>query len=137
MTLVHILRRRNYISCAHLQGERYSIGDMHIQGGEDIELIRKLYFGVQCMIKLLTCFSSCLLNRNLLVTLYLSFNHLIYLEGLMRFVQVFQVIGISFQVHHSFQIQVWMSFVIVPKLTFKSRVCYRVFLSQNSQRWRL
>ena len=47
-----------------------------------------------CMIKLLTCFISCLLYRNLLVTLYLSFYHLIYLEDLMCFVQVFQVTGI-------------------------------------------
>ena len=46
------------------------------------------------MIKLLTCFTSCLLERNLLVTLYLSFYYLLYLEGLMCFVQVFQVIGI-------------------------------------------
>ena len=30
MTLVHILRGRNSISHAHLQGERYSIRDMHI-----------------------------------------------------------------------------------------------------------
>ena len=45
-----------------------------------------------CMIKLLTCFTSCLLDC--IVTLYLSFYHLIYLEGLMCFVQVFQVIGI-------------------------------------------
>ena len=47
-----------------------------------------------CMIKLLTCFTSCLLDRNLLVTLYLSFYYLLYLEGLMCFVQVFQVTGI-------------------------------------------
>ena len=47
-----------------------------------------------CMIKLLTCFTSCLLDRNLLVTLYLSFYYLLYLEGLMYFVQVFQVTGI-------------------------------------------
>ena len=47
-----------------------------------------------CMIKLLTCFTSCLLDRILLVTLYLSFYHLIYLEGLMCFGQVFQVTGI-------------------------------------------
>ena len=46
------------------------------------------------MIKLLTCFTSCLLDCNLLVTLYLSFYYLIYLESLMCFVQVFQVIGI-------------------------------------------
>ena len=47
-----------------------------------------------CMIKLLTCFTSCLLDRILLVTLYLSFYHLIYLEGLMCFVQVFHFTGI-------------------------------------------
>ena len=41
------------------------------------------------MIKLLICFTSCLLDRNLLVTLYLSFYYLLYHEGLMRFVQVF------------------------------------------------
>ena len=46
------------------------------------------------MIVLLTCFASCLLDRNLLVTLYLSFYYLLYLEGLMCFVQVFQVTGI-------------------------------------------
>ena len=49
---------------------------------------------VYYMIKLLTCFASCLLDRILLVTLYLFFYHLIYLEGLMCFVQVFQVTGI-------------------------------------------
>ena len=54
---------------------------------------------VWCMIKLLTCFISCLLDCNLLdcnllVTLYLSFYHLIYLKDLMHFVQVFQVTGI-------------------------------------------
>ena len=47
-----------------------------------------------CMIKLLICFTTCLLDRILLVTLYLFFYHLIYLDGLMCFVQVFQVIGI-------------------------------------------
>ena len=47
-----------------------------------------------CMIKLLICFTTCLLDRILLVTLYLSFYHLIYLKGLMHFVQVFQVTGI-------------------------------------------
>ena len=40
------------------------------------------------------CFTTCLLDRDLLVTLYLFFYHLIYLEGLMCFVQVFQAIGI-------------------------------------------
>ena len=33
MTLVHILRRRNCISHAHLQGERYSIREMHRRKG--------------------------------------------------------------------------------------------------------
>ena len=33
MTLVHTLRGRNSISHAHLQGERYSIGEMHIPRG--------------------------------------------------------------------------------------------------------
>ena len=47
-----------------------------------------------CLIKLLICFTSCLLDRFLLVTLYLSFYYLLYLEGLMCFVQVFQVRGI-------------------------------------------
>ena len=46
------------------------------------------------MIKLLTCFTSCLLDRNVIVTLYLSFYYLFYLEGLMCFVQVFQVTSI-------------------------------------------
>ena len=47
-----------------------------------------------CLIKLLICFIICLLDRNLLVTLYLSFYHLIYLGGLMCFLQVFQATGI-------------------------------------------
>ena len=33
MTLMHILRGRNSISRAHLQGERYFIGEMHISRG--------------------------------------------------------------------------------------------------------
>ena len=48
----------------------------------------------RCIIKLLTCFTSCLFDRNLIVTLYLSFYYLLYLEGLMCFVQVFQVTSI-------------------------------------------
>ena len=49
---------------------------------------------VMCLIKLLIRFTTCLLDRNLLVTLYLSFYNLIYLEGLMCFVLVFQATGI-------------------------------------------
>ena len=52
------------------------------------------YMTVCCMIKLLTCFTSCLLDHNLLVTLYLSFHYLLYLVGLIYFMQVFQVTGI-------------------------------------------
>ena len=44
-----------------------------------------------CMIKLLICFTLCLLDHNLLVILCLSFYYLLYLKGLMCFVQVFQV----------------------------------------------
>ena len=47
-----------------------------------------------CMIKLLICFTLCLLDRNLLVTLFLSFYYLLYLEDLMCFMQVFQVTSI-------------------------------------------
>ena len=47
-----------------------------------------------CMMKLLTYSTSCLLDRNLLVIFYLSFYYLLYLEGLMCFVKVFQVTGI-------------------------------------------
>ena len=56
-----------------------------------------------CLIKFLICFTTCLLDRFLLVTLYLSLYYLLYLEGLMCFVQVFQgSIIYMFQVHHSF-----------------------------------
>ena len=44
---------------------------------------------VLCLIKLFTCFATYLLDRISLVTLYLSFYYLLYLEGLMCFVQVF------------------------------------------------
>ena len=49
---------------------------------------------VMCFIKLLICFTSCLLDRYLLVTLYLSLYYLLYLDGLMCFVHLFQVTGI-------------------------------------------
>ena len=57
---------------------------------------------VMCLIKLLICFTSCLLDHFLLVTLYLSFYYSLYLEGLICFVQVFQDACILFQVHHRF-----------------------------------
>ena len=71
-----------------------------------------------CMIKLLTCFKSCLLDRNLLVTLFLSFYYLLYLKGLMCFVQVFQVIGIY--VPRSSQL-LWL--MIGGVFMLKSRSC--------------
>ena len=76
--LVHICRGRDipYGRCIY-------------QEGEDIVLIRELCFGVWCMIKFLICVTLCLLDRNLLVSLYLSFYYLLYLEGLICFVWVF------------------------------------------------
>ena len=47
-----------------------------------------------CLIKLLICFTSYLLDRTLFVILYLSFYYLLCLESLMCFVQVFQETGI-------------------------------------------
>ena len=47
-----------------------------------------------CLIKFLIYFTTCLLDRFLLVILYLSLYYLLYLEGLMCFVQVFQVTSI-------------------------------------------
>ena len=46
------------------------------------------------MIKLLTCFTSYLFDRNLPVTLNLFFYYLLYFKGLMCFMQVFQATGI-------------------------------------------
>ena len=117
------------------RGRDIPYGRCIYQGGEDIELIRKLCFVCfslclfscivsclcfghtyflmllcfiecmfgwafvllcdhWCMIKLLSCFTSYLLDHNLLVTLYLSFYCLLYVEGLICFVQVFQVTSI-------------------------------------------
>ena len=80
-----------------------------------------------CTIKLLTCFISCLLDCDLLVTLYLSFYHLIYFKCLMCFVQVFQVTGIY--VPSSLQLlELGVSeFFHCSQTHFKSKVCYRVF----------
>ena len=66
-----------------------------------------------CMVKLLIYFTPCLLDRDLLVTLYLSFYYLLYLEGLICFVQVFQVtsIYVPSASHHSLCIyQGWEDF---------------------------
>ena len=64
---------------------------------------------VVIFIWLFCVWSSCsyVLHYVYLIVFYLlhyicPFYHLIYLEGLMHFVQVFQVTGILFQVHHSF-----------------------------------
>ena len=79
------------------------------------------------MIKLLTYFTSCLLDRNLLVILYLSFYHLIYLEVLMCFVQVFQVIDIHVSSSSQLLDLGVSEFCHYSQTYFKSRVCYRVF----------
>ena len=58
-------------------------------------IIVVIYFWLfWCLVKLIIYFTSCLLDRNLFVTLYLSFYYLLYLKGLMCFVQMFQVTGI-------------------------------------------
>ena len=54
-----------------------------------------------CMMKLLICFTSCLLDRNLLGTLYMFFYYLLYLEGLMFLCKCFRLQVYMFQVHHS------------------------------------
>ena len=64
MTLVHILRGRNSISCAHLLGERYSIGEMHIPRGRrhcanKKTLLYLCFFMFVCLFAL-WCFELCL-----------------------------------------------------------------------------
>ena len=49
---------------------------------------------ILCLIKLLICFTSCLLDHTFSCYIILVLYHLIYLKGLMYFVQVFQVTGI-------------------------------------------
>ena len=64
MTLVHILRGRNSISCAHLQGERYSIREMHIPRGRRHCVNKKtlfcLFFFMVVFLFALQCFELCL-----------------------------------------------------------------------------
>ena len=89
MTPVHILRGRNYISCAHLQGRDIPQGRCIYQGGEEITLIRKLCFasfslwlfsyllyGALSYIQYL-CFvvfiASCLYVRNAYILMLLCF----------------------------------------------------------------
>ena len=43
-TLVHIFRGRNSISHAHLQGERYSVGEIHIPRGRRYCVKQKISF---------------------------------------------------------------------------------------------
>ena len=61
MTLVHILRERNSISRAHLQGERYSIGEMHIPRGRRHYINKKTLFCL-CFLFALWCFELCLVS---------------------------------------------------------------------------
>ena len=71
-----------------------------------------------CMVKLLIYFTSYLLDHDLLVTLYLSFYYLLYLECLICFMQVFQVTGIYIPSpsHHAYMLDMHIS------------LCYCVFL---------
>ena len=66
MTLVHILRRRNSISCAHLLGERYSIREMHIPRGRRHRVKKKtlfcLFFFMFVFLFALWCFELCLVS---------------------------------------------------------------------------
>ena len=57
MTLVHILRGRNSISHAHLQGERYSIGEMHIPRGRRHWVNNKTLF---CLFLFMFVFLFCI-----------------------------------------------------------------------------
>ena len=63
MTLVHIFKGRNSISHAHLQGERYSIGEMHIPRGRRHCVNQKTLF----------CLFSCRLYGALSYVEYLCF----------------------------------------------------------------
>ena len=88
------------------------------------------------MIKFLTCFTSYLLDCNLLVTLYLSFYHLIYLESLICFVQVFQAIGVYVPSATQILDLGMNEFAIILKLTFKScdlQLCFMMALFHDKK----
>ena len=70
MTLVHILKGRNSISHAHLQGERYSIGEMHIPRGRRHCVNQKT----------LLCLFSCWLYGALSYALLFSLHHVCALD---------------------------------------------------------
>ena len=69
-TLVHIFRGRNSISHAHLQGERFSIVEMHIPRGRRHCVIQKTLF----------CLFSCWLYGALSYTLLFSLHHVCVLD---------------------------------------------------------
>ena len=70
MTLVHILRGRNSISHAHLQGERFSIVEMHIPRGRRHCVNQKT----------LLCLFSCWLYGALNYALLFSLHHVCALD---------------------------------------------------------
>ena len=70
MTLVHIFKGRNSISHAHLQGERYSIGEMHIPRGRRHCVNQKTLF----------CLFSCRLYGALSYALLFSLHHVCVLD---------------------------------------------------------
>ena len=67
MTLVHILRGRNSISHAHLQGERYSIREMHIPRG------RRHCVNNKNLLCLFSCIASCLCFGHVYIPMLLCF----------------------------------------------------------------
>ena len=77
MTLVHILRGENSISCAHLQSERYSIGEMHIPRGRRHCINKKtlfcLCFFMFVFLFALWCFELCL------VSMLCCFHYIVFL----------------------------------------------------------
>ena len=70
MTLVHIFKGRNSISHAHLQGERYSIGEMHIPRGRRHCVNQKTLF----------CLFSCRLYGALSYALLFLLHHVCVLD---------------------------------------------------------
>ena len=85
---------RHFLACSDFD-EYQTLGFLMFPHQEHVWFIVVISIRLlQCMIKLFTCFTSCLLDRNLIVTLYLSFYYLLYVEDLMCFVQVFQVTSI-------------------------------------------
>ena len=77
MTLVHILRGENSISCAHLQSERYSIGEMHIPRGRRHCVNKKTLFCL-CFFMFVFLFASWCFEL-FLVSMLCCFHYIVFL----------------------------------------------------------